>query len=218
MARSVISVWIVDKDDFEREEISGLINETVDIRCKRTFESCEEMFAYINRSLTLFWPDVVIVNYQLRKTFGPRRLAGIQGIRQLKKINPDVNCLVRTRSKSSSLIAEALFAGANGFVKQPASIDSLISTIRTSFAGGTWMVPAVARRVEARFNEVDETDQPLKLTQQEANLLDCMHKGKSRLEAMQEFGLSRNAMGFILEKIYIKLHVRTDALKVARPA
>jgi two-component system chemotaxis response regulator CheY len=75
------------------------------------------------------WPDVVIVDFT-------SELSAVETVREFKRVDPDVRIVISTEMRSHTLIADALEAGAQGFILKPLIAKRVLETLDDMGGGG----------------------------------------------------------------------------------
>jgi DNA-binding NarL/FixJ family response regulator len=83
-------------------------------------------------------PDVVTVD------LGLEGLGGTELIRRLCASSPGTRVIARSSSRDASVVAEALGAGASGYVLREDGPDALLASIRAALGGAAVLSPVVA--------------------------------------------------------------------------
>ena len=86
-------------------------------------------------------PDVAVIDV------GMPRMNGIVLTRKIRDEQPSVKVLVLTAYDDEAHLKQALAAGASGFVVKRSATTTLIPAIRAAIAGGTFVDPIVAERL-----------------------------------------------------------------------
>ena len=215
--RSTVTVWIVDDNLPQRNEVCNLVSQAKDLRCIGTFNSCEAMFEFIEPLEAPMLPDVVVMDYQLATEESPGHMNGIEGARRLKARFEEVAIVMLTINDSTDIIFESIHAGACGFLRRPPSIDELIAAIRQSHQGGMWMPPMVAQRVYDYFEKHStESEEEFTLSNREIEVLKLMESGLKQKQIANEIHLSVHTIDSHLRNIYKKMHVSTSAAALAK--
>jgi DNA-binding NarL/FixJ family response regulator len=84
-------------------------------------------------------PDVVLVDISMP------RLNGIEAVLQLKKTNPHAKIIFLTMHHEPGLVAEALRAGAAGYVLKNAGVAELAKAIAEALRGRVYLSPGITR-------------------------------------------------------------------------
>jgi DNA-binding NarL/FixJ family response regulator len=145
-------------------------------------------------------------------------MSGIEGIKILKKLYPDVQILVLTIHEEDDLVFEALCAGACGYLLKQTSPARLVEAIREAYEGGAPMSSHIARKVVAFFQEKKNNNgnNAYNLTLREMEVLKSLVEGKSCKAIADSLFISIETVRFHFRNIYNKLHVHTQAEAVAK--
>ena len=106
-----------------------------------------------NEALTLareLRPDVAILG-----------LSGPEPTRRLRRIFPTIKIIVLSVRREPQYVADALRAGATGYVLKRRAADDLAEAVKTVFQGGTFLSDGVCREVvEALLSKRRPTERP----------------------------------------------------------
>ena len=201
-----ITVWVVEDDAGFRRTLKNLLNDEEGIRCEQVFPSCPPLFATLE---TQEPPDLIMMD------LGLPGMDGVEGIRQLATLAPDVAVLVITVFREKEKVLEALDAGAAGYLLKTATGQDLVRGIRQVFRGAAALSPSVAKIV------LDEMRQPsgggeFKLTKREVEVLEQLARDLSVQEIAEKLGIGRRTAAYHLENIYRKLEEQSQSGAVAK--
>jgi DNA-binding NarL/FixJ family response regulator len=201
----MIDIVIVEDDDAVREGLSILINGTQGYRCIATYPDCKSMLKNIEE----INPDVLLMDIALPG------MSGIEGIKRLKKILPEINILMLTIYENNELIFEALCAGACGYLTKQIPPAQLLEAIKEACDGGSPMSSNIARKVVNLFRQKFPFS-PQELTPREQEVLNALAEGKSYKIIADSLFISVDAVRFHIRNIYGKLHAHSEAEAVAK--
>src|SRR5215467_14241042 len=139
----MIEVAIIEDQTHIREGLSALISGTEGFETTGAYASVEDALAAMAASA----PNVVLVD------IGLPGMSGIEGIRHLKELHPDLAMLVLTVYDDDERIFEALCSGACGYLLKKTPPAKLLESIQEAAGGGAPMSPEVARRVITLFRD-----------------------------------------------------------------
>lgn len=201
-----INLWIVEDDAGFRRTLRGLFNGEEHITCSRVFPSCIEMLAALK---TEDHPNLILMD------LGLPGMDGVEGIRKLSSLAPDVAVVVITVFHDKAKVLEALDAGAAGYLLKTATGQEIIEGLEQVFMGAAALSPSVAKIV------LDEMQKPsnhetFDLSQREIEVLEQLAMDLSVKEIAENLGVSRRTAAFHLENIYRKLHVQSQSGAVAK--
>jgi len=101
----MIKVVVVEDDNEIREGLRILIDGTDGYSCVDTYSECTSMLKNIESNN----PDILLMD------IGLPGMNGIEGIKKVKIILPEITILVLTIYEENDLIFDALCAGASGY-------------------------------------------------------------------------------------------------------
>src|SRR5215831_3657241 len=153
---SEVSVAIIEDQPRIRDGLRMLIDGTAGYCCTGAYASMEEALPRIGSEL----PEVVLVD------IGLPGMSGIDGIRRLKELWPDLALVVLTIYGDDKRIFDALCAGARGYLLKNTPPARLLESVREIMSGGAPMSPEVARRVVDLFQQIQPTVHDHDLTPQ----------------------------------------------------
>jgi DNA-binding NarL/FixJ family response regulator len=204
---SVIEVAIVEDRREIRESLVTLIGGTEGYRCTGGYRSMEEALAKLKFHL----PHVVLCD------IGLPGMSGIEGIRILKELYPELLILMLTIYDDDERIFEAICAGACGYLLKKTPPVRLLDSLKEAVQGGAPMSPEVARRVIALFREIRPPERAdYELTPHETRLLKLLAEGHNYKTAALELNVTVHTVSFHLRSIYDKLQVHTKTEAVAK--
>lgn len=150
--------------------------------------------------------DVVLMDVNLG--------AGINGIvatKQIKKAAPDTKVLVLTMFTDPGTVAEAVKAGADGYLSKGSSRQSVIQAIHDVAEGRAVLDPNVTEGV---FGRIGGRDQHA-LTDRELTVLQELADGNATRGVAEHIHVSEETVKTYLKNIYKKLDVRDRTEAVA---
>lgn len=202
-----ITVALVEDDDWIRDELAAALDATPDFRCVGKFRSAEDALA----SLPQPPPEVVLMDINLP------RMNGVECLRRLKAMCPDVQVLMLTVYEESEKIFNSLLAGASGYLLKRTSRAELFDGIRQARQGGAPMTTNIARRVVQYFHDLGGRAAALEqLTPREQEVLDHLAQGAAYKEIADRLGLSIDTIRMNVRGIYRKLQVHSRGEAVAK--
>lgn len=198
-----IRVALVEDDPELAEQLSTLINRSPGFACTLTVPSGEKALA----SIPACSPHVVLLDIQLPK------MDGIQTLKELKKLCPDINVLMLTVSRDNQRLFDALKSGASGYLLKRTSMPKLLEAIREVHEGGAPMSAQIARQVVQFFRTGEQILSVL--TPREHQVLLLLGNGRLYKEIAADMDVSINTVRAYIRIIYEKLHVnsRTEATR-----
>jgi DNA-binding NarL/FixJ family response regulator len=201
----VIRVSIVEDDARVRASLARLIDGAEGFRCVSRHASAEEALA----DLPSVRPDVVLMDINLPG------LSGVECVKRLKTIVPDVQVVMLTVYEDTELIFAALAAGATGYLLKRTPPDELLGGIRDVHRGGSPMTGHIARKVVRSFQEAGPAhDDESALSPREREVLEHLAQGYLYKEIAARLAISYDTVHTYVRRIYEKLqvHSRTEAV------
>ena len=201
-----ITIWIVEDDTTFRRTLKRMLNREERICCSRVFSSCTKLFEAIE---TDPHPDLLLMD------LGLPGMGGVEGIRKLATLAPDVRVIVLTVFEDKDKVFQALDAGASGYLLKTAKGPEIVDGVKQVFLGGAALSPSVAKIVLREFRKPAPADD-FHLTEREVEVLDGLAQGLSAKEIAAKLSIARSTVAGHLEKIYDKLQVRSQSGAVAK--
>ncbi len=205
----MIDVVVVEDNDTIREGLRVLIDGTEGYSCVATYPKCEAMIKNIKRMN----PNVLLMD------IGLPGMSGIEGIKHVKALLPDLTILVLTVYEENELIFDALCAGASGYLVKKTPPSKLIEAIREASEGGAPMSSHIARKVIELFHKknMSNTKSDLEsLTSREKEILGKLVEGNSFKAIADSLFISIETVRFHFKNIYKKLHVHSQSEAVVK--
>ncbi|MEM8965912.1 MAG: response regulator transcription factor [Bacteroidota bacterium] len=190
-------ITIVEDNDVVRDGFALLISSVSQHRVVNTYESCEDAI----KNLSYDRPDIILMDLELPG------MHGVEGIRKIKKMLPEVNILVISVHTNSELVFQALCAGASGYITKNAGHSKILDAITEVKKGGAPMSSQIARMVVQSFQK--NTNSPL--TSRETEVLELLAKGKSYSAIANDLFVHKETIKSHIKNIYGKLQVNSKA-------
>ncbi len=202
-----INVSIVEDDNGIRESLEILINGSEGFKCLNTYKNAESALINIPKEK----PDVILMDINLPGA------TGIECVRKLKELFPELNIIMLTVYDDSSNIFNALAAGANGYLLKRTPPMKLLEAIKEVNEGGSPMSSQIARMVVDSFRKMGESkEEQNNLTKREDEILSQLAKGYKYREIGEKLFISTETVRSHLRNIYEKLQVRSRTEAVVK--
>jgi len=205
-----IAISIVEDNDKLRATLVRVIDRTDGFRCVSDYGSAEDALA----DLPKIKPDVVLMDINLPG------INGVECVRQLKKLLPQIQVMMLTVYEDTENIFNALAAGANGYMLKRTPAKELIEALREVQRGGSPMTTHIARKVVQSFQKSAGAQQVAnelsELSEREQQVLDLLAQGLIYKEIGEKLGISYETVHTYIRRIYEKLQVRTRTEAVAK--
>jgi DNA-binding NarL/FixJ family response regulator len=204
---TTIRVAIIEDRREIRDSLAMLINGTEGFRCSGAYRTMEEALDKLKHNP----PDVVLSD------IGLPGMSGIDGIKLLKEIKPELIILMLTVYDDDERIFDALCAGACGYLLKRTPPAKLLENLKEAAKGGAPMSPEVASRVVALFRDIRPPEKAdYQLTPHETRLLKLLVEGHNYKTAAAELSVSFHTIHFHIRNIYDKLQVHSKSEAVAK--
>jgi two-component system nitrate/nitrite response regulator NarL len=152
-----------------------------------------------------FRPDIMLIDRSVAES-------AVSIVTQLAKVSPAIKVVLMSGAEDEEHLAEALRAGARGYVLSRVTGHELIGMLLTVQAGEEYVPPGVAARLlgirkaaekaAAKPKDID------RLNIRETQILSLLQKGMSNREIAAAIGLSKNTVSRYVTNLLQKLHVR----------
>ena len=202
-----IAVSIVEDDDWLREDLVRKISAASGFNCVSSHRTAEEGLSKIPTQT----PDVVIMDINLPG------MSGIECVRGLKNVVPEICILMLTVYEESELIFAALKAGANGYLLKRSIPNELLGAITYAHQGGTPMTSSVAHEVVRFFSKPPSKKEPMEgLSSREIEILNLIVEGHAYKTIADKLAISLGTVNMFISRIYKKLHVHSRGEATAK--
>jgi len=197
-----LTVAIVEDDPDLRANLAVLIRGTPGFVLEGVYASAEDAL----RGIVRIKPMITLMDINLPK------LSGIECVRQLKRLVPELVIVMLTVCDSADAVFPALSAGASGYLLKSTPPAKLLEAIEDVHRNGSVLSSSIARMVVETFYQ---RGQPVAepLTSREETVLRHLAKGFRYKEIAAEMGIGIETVRSHVRHIYEKLHVtsRTEA-------
>jgi DNA-binding NarL/FixJ family response regulator len=203
-------VWLVEDNTIFANSVRRVIDDLDGLTCTGAFHSVEQAFEALDAGES---PDVILLDVQLPG------LDGITALATFKARAPQARTVILTVFDDADKIYRAVCAGASGYVLKSAGIDAIGGAIGQVIEGGAPMTPAVARKVLEGFAMMDAgmaEHHEYNLTPREQEILRLLADGLVKKEIAETLGISGHTVSTHLQRVYEKLHVKTNTGAVAK--
>lgn len=178
-----IRVLIADDHTIMRQGLKALLKNETDIEVIAEAANGLEAIQ-LARELV---PDVIVMDMTMPEA------NGIEASRQILEENPAIRIIILSMVLDQACVAEALKAGATGYVLKDCASDELVTAIRTAKAGFPYLCREITALVIKGYTQgADErpSDQQSPLSKREQEVLRLIADGKNPKEIAFQFGVS----------------------------
>ena len=191
-----LRILLVDDHQVVRMGLRFVLEEMPDMQLVGEAGSASEALVQCR----LLQPDVVIMDIKM-----PGK-SGIEACREIVDQWPKIQVIMLTSFVDDALIADAVRAGAAGYVLKGVSTDELVRALNAIRKGEALLDPAITQRVLAMMRYQGPHKNPFaELTKRELVVLSLVARGKTNREIAEALTLSektiRNNVSIILSKL-----------------
>ena len=196
-----ITIAIVDDSADLRENIGGYLGAFPEFRCLSAYATAREALEGLAKNP----PDVVLMDINLEE----HGTDGIECVRDLKLLLPDIQVVMLTVFEDSEKIFRALAAGASGYLHKRQRPEELLAAIREVVAGGAPMSTSIARKVVRSFQTTPPKGaEAVELSHRELEVLQALAQGLAYKQIADQLNVSIHTVRNYIRRVYEKLHVR----------
>ncbi|HEY0410290.1 MAG TPA: response regulator transcription factor [Candidatus Dormibacteraeota bacterium] len=207
-----IRVFLVDDHAMFREGVRSLLEGEPDLEVVGEVEDGRQA---VQTALTLA-PDVVLMDITMPQ------LDGIEATRQIRSQNDAIKVLILTMHDNEDVFFRSISAGASGYVLKRSGGVELMSAIRSTHEGHSYLSPLLAKALMSDYLQrgergQDGTAQGRRLSGREQEILKLIAEGHSSREIAEMLTLSVKTVHNHRTRLMTKLdiHRNTDLVKYA---
>jgi DNA-binding NarL/FixJ family response regulator len=145
-------------------------------------------------------PDVVLMDLVMPV------MDGITATAAIRRDLPEVEVIALTSFLEDHLVAEALRAGAVGYLLKDTDTDSMRQAVLAAHAGQVYLSHPAAYRL---VRDVQAPHDPLGLTPREVEVLLLLARGRSNKEISRELSVGLQTVKTYVSSIFAKLNVQS---------
>ena len=151
-------------------------------------------------------PDVVLMDVSMPD------VDGVEATRRIRRLYPDIQVVMLTMHADESVIADALRAGAAGYLVKDCSIDEIAAAVRMAANEDADLSPELAGAMLDEVRRltpepaIEESDKII--TRREIDVLQLIADGCSTPEVAERLFISQKTVKNHLASIYQKLDAR----------
>lgn len=194
---TAITVVVVDDHAVVREGTRQLLDREEGIVVVGEASTVAEAVA-LAKSLV---PAIMVVDIELPDQ------SGVEVVREVVAAGLPIRCLMLSAHDDSIFIAEALEAGAAGYLLKTASAIELIGTVRAVSLGTVVIDEALSRRLGGRMRPKENVVPDLTL--RELDIVRALVRGRSNKEIATELNIGLRTVETYVSNVLTKLGVRS---------
>ncbi|HET9051416.1 MAG TPA: response regulator transcription factor [Candidatus Dormibacteraeota bacterium] len=200
-----IRVLLADDHALFRDGVRALLEHEPDIE---VVGEVEEGRSAVQQALALR-PDIVLMDITMPG------IDGIEATRQIVAQTPQVRVLVLTMHDNEDVFFRSLSAGAAGYVLKRSGGLELMSAIRSTNAGQSYLSPFLARALMSDYLEraerTPDAPPPRRLSAREQEILKLIAEGHSSREIAEMLDLSVKTVHNHRTRLMTKLDIHRNA-------
>ena len=151
-------------------------------------------------------PDVILMDVTMPD------VDGVEATRRIHQAHPDIRVVMLTMHADQSVIADALRAGASGYLVKDCSTDEIADAVRQAASDDASLSPALATAMLDEVRRIDpnpaDDDAERVVTKREVEVLQLIADGCSTPEVAERLYISQKTVKNHLASIYGKLDAR----------
>ncbi len=191
----VIRLLIADDQDLIRQGLSTLLSVDPEIEVVGQAANGQEAIDLAKSTN----PDVVLMDIQMPV------VDGVQAIREINNHNPNVKVLVLTTFDNDEYIADALVAGAMGYLLKNLPSQQIISAVKGAASGLAQFSATIAPKLHVPKKKSVRLES---LTERECEVLEMLGRGKTNREIATALNITEGTVKNYVSNILQTLGVR----------
>ena len=199
-----IHLAIIEDDEMVREGLEDYLGDNPRLQLGPISDSVEGFLEQIDNSLEKPHIDLMLLD------IGLPGMSGIQGIRHIRQKLPDTDIIMLTTYEESDKIFKALCAGACSYMTKRASLAEIEEAIMIVYKGGSYMSPAIGRKVAQHFTPAAPKEGDV-LTPRQKQIVQGIVDGLSYKMIADKLSISLDTVRDHIKRIYRELEVNSKA-------
>ncbi len=144
-------------------------------------------------------------------------MSGLEGISHIKALYPELDIIMLTTYDEEDKIVTALQEGACSYLSKKTPLEQIIDAIRLVYAGGSYMTPAIARKLTMYMKQgKKQVKHKLDLSPKQVEVIEGLVDGLSYKALAERLGISVSTIKTHIKRIYEALHVNSKSEAVAK--
>jgi DNA-binding NarL/FixJ family response regulator len=192
----VVRVFLLDDHAVVREGVRRLLEADGDLVVVGEAATAAEALTAVEAAA----PDVAVLDVRLPDG------DGVEVCRELRSRHPNLACLMLTSFADDEALAQAVLAGAAGYVLKQIHGTELVASIRAVAAGHSLIDSETTRRVLGELRRANaEREGVERLTHREREILELIAAGKTNREIGAELFLAEKTVKNYVSNLLAKL-------------
>ena len=151
-------------------------------------------------------PDLIVID------IGMPQLNGLDAGQQIMESTPDVRLVYLTMNTDCEIAAEAFRRGASAYLLKTSAATELVTAVKESLRGGTYISPVIAKTTVGRFLEQHLPDAAnIKLTTRQREVLQLLAEGHLMKQVAGVLNVSTRTVAFHKYRIMSLLGLKSNA-------
>jgi DNA-binding NarL/FixJ family response regulator len=198
-----VRVVLVDDHDLFRTGLRNLLEEQQGVQVLGEAADGLEAVRLVREAA----PDVVVMDLNMPK------MSGVEATKHITAQSPLTRVIVLTISDQDADVMDAIVAGACGYLLKDASIESVVSGIRSAAVGASLISPSIASKVLQRVRSTTADTEMAnairaELSDRELEVLKLIANGKDNAQIAAELVISPKTVKNHISNILMKLQIQ----------
>jgi DNA-binding NarL/FixJ family response regulator len=202
----ITRVLVVDDHEVFSEALEMFLGRQPDVRLVGSARDADEAMALLAEE-----PDVVLMDLDMPG------IDGIEATRRIRDAAPDAKVVLLTGVDRPEAIAEALAAGACGYLPKSRAVDEVLDVVRRAAAGEIVMPEGDLASVLGQLRGSVGEDGLARVTPRETQVLQALAAGETAAQIAESLGISALTVHSHVKSILAKLgvHSKIEAVTLA---
>lgn len=203
-----IRLAIIEDNTLTRESLEGYFGTHPALQISVVADSMEEFFEKIAQSGRPAEIDLLLLD------IGLPGMSGVEGIPGLRQKFPGMDIVMLTNFEENELIFKSLCAGACSYISKRTPLNTIQEALFTIHRGGSYMSPAIARKVVEYFMPKVRGENG-SLTPRQHEIVEGLVDGLSYKLIAERLSISIDTVRDHIKHIYKALEVnsRTEVIR-----